>query len=113
MFFCCFWVNADNDSQNIEVEIHSTSVRHGRSYEHIPVECYYDDGTKCIIINFMQNIGIVEISVYHVESINCYYDCIDSVSKQLIMPILGEVGDYHILIQTEKKGNYEGRFEIL
>lgn len=78
----------------------------------IPIQVYYDDFISSVCIQFLRNIGELEVTITNLSTGDSASYDIDSNSGTVIIPINGDSGTYDITLLTSNMSGYEGEFEI-
>lgn len=89
-----------NENQNIRPRIPAF----------IPITGMYDDGR--VVLDFIEEIGTLNISVANQSTGEMYFDCCDSADGHFEMEISASKGNYLLTIQTENETTYYGEFTL-
>ena len=76
----------------------------------IPITGMYDDGR--VILNFIEEIGTLNITVANQSTGEMYFDCCDSADGHFEIEISASKGNYLLTIQTENGTTYYGEFTL-
>jgi hypothetical protein len=109
------WSYCNGDHQFIPIRVLDNSTetgRENRSQEFIPIQACYDDFSSSIYIQFLQNIGGVDIAVTNSDTgYNANYE-VDSSLGTTILPISGGCGLYYITFILSGGEGYQGELDI-
>lgn len=76
----------------------------------IPITGMYDDGR--VILDFIEEIGTLNITVANQSTGEMYFDCCDSADGHFEIEISASKGNYLLTIQTENGTTYYGEFTL-
>lgn len=102
-----------------EIKSAPITIRHGgesssnirpRTPAFIPITGMYDDGR--VILDFIEEIGTLNITVANQSTGEMYFDCCDSADGHFEIEISASKGNYLLTIQTENGTTYYGEFTL-
>lgn len=118
LFFCLTitksW-SAEEDSQYIPITVLDNTGETGRTHRSmmfIPMEAYYDANTLSVYVQFLQDIGCVDITILNKCTGNYTEYKTDSCMGVASLSISGDEGDYSIVFLLSNGVIYEGVFLI-
>lgn len=107
--------SSEDDHQFIPIPVLDNTVVVGRTHRapaQIPIQAMYDGFTSSICVQFLRDLGDIEISIYNLFTGDCIEFDVDSSDGASILPISGDEGIYQITFLLESGHEYEGEFEI-
>ncbi|MBP3532839.1 MAG: DUF3244 domain-containing protein [Alistipes sp.] len=87
-----------------------SQITRPRTPAFIPITGMYDDGR--VVLDFIAEIGTLNISVANQSTGEMYFDCCDSADGHFEMEISASKGNYLLTIQTENETTYYGEFTL-
>ena len=109
------WSSSCGDHQFIPIRVLDNTTETGREHRSqvfIPIQAFYDDYSSSIYIQFLQNIGDVNITVTNNDTgYSADFD-VDSSLGATVLPIYGGCGIYHITFVLSEGGGYQGELVI-
>lgn len=87
-----------------------SQITRPRTPAFIPITGMYDDGR--VILNFIEEIGTLNITVANQSTGEMYFDCCDSADGHFEIEISASKGNYLLTIQTENGTTYYGEFTL-
>lgn len=118
LVFSATAVSASTSKDDIKTE--PINIRHGSGNDSqitrpripafIPITGMYDDGR--VILDFIEEIGTLNITVANQSTGEMYFDCCDSADGHFEMEISASKGNYLLTIQTENGTTYYGEFTL-
>ncbi len=118
LVFSATAVSASTSKDDIKTE--PINIRHGSGNDSqitrpripafIPITGMYDDGR--VILDFIEEIGTLNITVANQSTGEMYFDCCDSADGHFEMEISASKGNYLLTIQTENGTIYYGDFTL-
>ena len=109
------WSSSCGDHQFIPIRVLENTTetgRENRSQVYIPIQAFYDDFTSSIYIQFLLDIGDVNITVTNNDTGYSADFEVDSSLGTTVLPIYGGCGIYHITFVLSEGGGYQGEVEI-
>ena len=109
------WSSSYEDQQFIPILVLDDTIETGREHRSqvfIPIQAFYDDFSSSIYIQFLQNIGDVNITVTNNDTGSSADFEVDSGLGATVLPIYGGCGLYHITFVLSEGGGYQGELEI-
>ena len=109
------WSSSCGDHQFIPIRVLENTTetgRENRSQVYIPIQAFYDDFTSSIYIQFLLDIGDVNITVTNNDTGYSADFEVDSILGTTVLPIYGGCGIYHITFVLSEGGGYQGEVEI-
>ena len=107
--------SAKDGQQFIPIAVLDDTVVTGQTHRapaFIPMQAYYDGFLTSVCVQFLQNIGDVEITITNLFSGNYVNYDVDSSAGGTFLPISGEEGFYRIVFSLDNGSEYEGEFAI-
>lgn len=107
--------SAEEDPQYIPITVLDSTQETGRTHRSmmfIPMEAYYDANTSSVYVQFMQDIGIVDIIISNMCSGNYTEYKTASSMGVASFSTSGDEGDYSIVFLLSNGVSYEGVFVI-
>ena len=77
-----------------------------------PFYCTYESTVGSVCIDFMENVGLVSITVSNLSTGETVYGTADSIDGSAVLYTSGKPGSYILQIETESGDIYEGEFSI-
>lgn len=87
-----------------------SQITRPRTPAFIPITGMYDDGR--VILDFIEEIGTLNITVANQSTGEMYFDCCDSADGHFEIEISASKGNYLLTIQTENGTTYYGEFTL-
>lgn len=87
-----------------------SQITRPRTPAFIPITGMYDDGR--VILDFIEEIGSLNITVANQSTGEMYFDCCDSADGHFEIEISASKGNYLLTIQTENGTTYYGEFTL-
>ena len=109
------WSSSCGDHQFIPIRVLDNTTETGREHRsqvYIPIQAFYDDFTSSIYIQFLLDIGDVNITVANNDTGSSADFEVDSSLGATVLPIYGGCGLYHITFVISEGGGYQGELEI-
>lgn len=119
IFYLCLvatssW-SAEDGQQFIPIPVQDNTVVTGRTHRapaYIPIQAYYDGLFASIYVQFLQNIGDVDVTITNLSTGDYVNYDIDTSIGGTLLPISGEMGIYRIVFHLASGTEYEGQFAI-
>ncbi len=109
------WSSSCGDHQFIPIRVLDNTTETGREHRsqvYIPIQAFYDDFTSSIYIQFLLDIGDVNITVTNNDTGYSADFEMDSSLGTVILPISGESGLYDITFVLSEGGAYQGELYL-
>lgn len=106
---------ADDDNTYIPIPVLDNTTVTGRTHRTpavIPIQAYYDVLINSIVIQFIQNIGDVEVAITNLSTGYTVEYEVDSRIGVTYLQTSGDVGTYQIEFLLSSGFRYEGQFEV-
>ena len=107
--------SAEDEHQFIPIRVLDNTIETGRTHRSstdIPIMAYYDDFMSSVCLQFLQNIGDVDVIITNAfTGVFLEYEVDSSISSALL-PISGDAGYYNITFLLSDGSGFEGEFEI-
>lgn len=107
--------SAEDDHQFIPIAVLDNTVVTGQTHRapiFIPIQAYYDVFFTSVCVQFLQNIGDVDVTITNLCTGDYVEYDVDSSIGWTMLPISGEAGTYRIVLLLSSGAGYEGQFEI-
>ena len=107
--------SAEDDHQFIPIAVLDNTVVTGQTHRapaFIPIQAYYDGFLTSVCVQFLQNIGDVDVTITNLSTGDYVNYDVDSSTGGTMLPISGEVGTYRIVLLLSSGAGYEGEFAI-
>lgn len=107
--------SAEDDHQFIPIAVLDNTVVTGQTHRapiFIPIQAYYDVFFTSVCVQFLQNIGDVDVTITNLCTGDYVKYDVDSSIGWTMLPISGEAGTYRIVLLLSSGAGYEGQFEI-
>lgn len=107
--------NNDSSSTTITsptIVIHRPAYIPGGPRTAVPIECSYNSMLSAIVINFLADLGEVDIDVHNISTGTFVSGAWDSSNGVAIITLSGESGSYMISIMAESGEEFIGTFEL-
>ena len=107
--------NNDSSSTTITsptIVIHRPAYIPGGPRTAVPIECSYNSMLSAVLVNFLTDIGEVDIELQNISTGAFVAGTWDSSVSSVILPISGENGSYVISFTTESGEEFIGTFEL-
>lgn len=107
--------SAEDDHQFIPIAVLDNTVVTGQTHRapiFIPIQAYYDVFFTSVCVQFLQNIGDVDVTITNLCTGDYVEYDVDSSLGWTMLPISGEAGSYRIVFLRASGARYEGEFEI-
>ena len=103
--------NGDDEYEAIDLNYEQNNNNIGvRTGVVIPVEAYYMNGMSAVYVEFMMNVGEIEIRLTHLTTGSTTSTLVHSSIGSCILPVTGGPGMYRITFITESGEQYYGMF---
>ena len=107
--------SAKDDNQFIPIAVLDNTVVTGQTHRapaFIPMQAYYDGFLTSVCVQFLQNIGDVEVTITNLSTGDYVNYNVGSSTGGVFLPISGVEGTYRIVFLLTSGVEYEGEFEI-
>lgn len=107
--------SAEDDPQFIPIAVLDNTIETGQTHRapaFIPMQAYYDGFLTSVCVQFLQNIGDVEVTITNLSTGDYVNYNVDSSTGGVFLPISGVEGTYRIVFLLSSGVGYEGEFEI-
>lgn len=107
--------SAKDDHQFIPIAVLDNTIVTGQTHRapaFIPIRAYYAGSFTSVCVQFLQNIGDVDVTITNLSTGDYVDYDVDSSTGGTLLPISGEVGSYRIVFLLASGAGYEGEFEI-
>lgn len=107
--------SAEDEHQFIPIRVLDNTIETGRTHRSstdIPIVACYDDFISSICLQFLHNIGDVDVIITNAFTGDYIEYEVDSSLGSVMLPINGDVGIYDITILLSDGSGFEGEFEI-
>ncbi|MBQ8810877.1 MAG: hypothetical protein IJZ70_01010 [Bacteroidales bacterium] len=107
--------NNDSSSTTITsptIVIHRPAYIPGGPRTAVPIECSYNSMLSAVLVNFLTDLGEVDIDVHNISTGTFVSGAWDSSNGVAIITLSGESGSYMISIMAESGEEFIGTFEL-
>lgn len=107
--------SAEDGHQFIPIAVLDNTVVTGQTHRapiFIPIQAYYDVFFTSVCIQFLQNIGEVDVTITNLSTGDYVNSHMDSSTGGALLPIAGEIGTYRLVFLPASGAGYQGEFEI-
>lgn len=116
-FLCLVAVStwSAEDVQSIPITVIDNSIETSQTHRtpiDIPVMVYYDSIVTSINVQFLRDIGNVEIIITNMSNGSFRKYDVESNARIILLPITGDAGVYRVEFLLVSGLGYEGEFEI-
>jgi hypothetical protein len=110
--FVTLHADSDDDYAKIDIYLNRVITRPVTRTLVLPLECHVNMDANTLVTCFSEDLGMVNISVVHLDSGESVHGQIDSSLGHDIMPIPSYSGSYEVIYETASGDKYIGYMQL-